>query len=216
MLLGDEMGVGKTVQAIGIAYLYKTDWPLLIITPASLKFTWRDELLNWLPSLRPCDIQLFKKGTEPINLDCCVFIMSYDLAQRRHIDLEQKEFQCCIADEAHYLKSRDSKRSKNLIPILQSARRVILLSGTPILNKPVEIFNIMRIVRPDVTPSFKDFTNRYCNPKSTHYGMDYSGATCTQELHHLLQTSFMVRRLKKDVLDQLPDKRRQMIEISVD
>ena len=142
--------------------------------------------------------------------------MSYDMATRRYIDLEKKEFQCCIADEVHYLKSRDSKRSKQLIPILQSARRVILLSGTPILNKPVEIYNIMRIVRPDVTPSFKDFTNRYCNPKSTHYGMDYSGATCTQELHHLLQTTFMVRRLKKDVLDQLPDKRRQMIEISVD
>ena len=80
MLLGDEMGVGKTVQAIGIAYLYKNDWPLLIITPASLKFTWRDELLNWLPSLRPSDIQLFKKGSEPLNLDCCIFIMSYDLA----------------------------------------------------------------------------------------------------------------------------------------
>ena len=91
-----------------------------------------------------------------------------------------------------------------------------MLSGTPVLNKPVEIYNIMKIVRPDVVPSFKDFTNRYCNPKSTHYGMDYSGATCTQELHTILQSTFMVRRLKKDVLDQLPDKRRQMIEISVD
>ena len=118
MLLGDEMGVGKTVQAIGIAYLFKNDWPLLIIAPASLKFTWRDELLNWLPSLRPHDIQLFKKGNEPINRDCCIFIMSYDLATKRYIDLQQYDFNAIIADEAHYLKSRDSKRSKNLIPIL--------------------------------------------------------------------------------------------------
>ena len=165
MLFGDEMGVGKTVQAIGLAYLYRNDWPMLIITPASLKFTWRDELLNWLPSLRPADIQLFKKGSESLNMESCIFIMSYDLATRRWNDLQQKQFRAIIADEAHYLKSRDSKRSKNLIPILQSAKRVVLLSGTPILNKPVEIYNILRILRPDVTPSFKDFTNRYCNPR---------------------------------------------------
>lgn len=49
ILLGDEMGVGKTIQAIAIAYMYKLDWPLLIMTPASLKFTWRDEILKFLP-----------------------------------------------------------------------------------------------------------------------------------------------------------------------
>lgn len=179
MLLGDEMGVGKTVQAIGMTYLYKNDWPLLIITPASLKFTWRDELLNWLTNLRPCDIQLFKKGSEKISLDCSVFIMSYDLASRRHDELRKRGFNCIIADEAHYLKSRDSKRSKNLIPILQNAKRVILLTGTPLLNRPVEIFNIMTIIRPDVAPNFKDFTNRYCQPKKTNYGLDFSGSTCT-------------------------------------
>ena len=56
MLLGDEMGVGKTIQAICIAYLYKNDWPMLIVTPASLKFTWRDEILKWLPSVLKDDI----------------------------------------------------------------------------------------------------------------------------------------------------------------
>ena len=73
MLLGDEMGVGKTIQAIGIAYLYRSDWPMLIVTPASLKFTWRDELLKWLPSLRACDIQLFKTGSETMNENCCKY-----------------------------------------------------------------------------------------------------------------------------------------------
>ena len=134
--------------------------------------------------------------------------MSYDLARKRHLDIKQAGFNTIIADEAHYLKSRDAQRSKNLIPIFQASKRVILLSGTPVLSKPVEIYNLLKILRPDVTPSFKDFTNRYCNPKQTRYGMDYGGSTCTQELHHLLHKVFMVRRLKKDVLDQLPDKRR--------
>lgn len=67
MLLGDEMGVGKTIQAIGIAYIYKNDWPLLVITPASLKFQWHDEILKWLPTIQPSDIQLFRKGSEPFN-----------------------------------------------------------------------------------------------------------------------------------------------------
>ena len=86
---------------------------------------------------------------------------------------------------------------------------MFLLSGTPVLSKPVEVFNLLKAIRPDVTPSFQDFTDRYCNPFRAQYGMDYSGAACTQELHFLLASTFMVRRLKKDVLDQLPDKRRQ-------
>jgi len=49
LLIGDEMGVGKTIQALGIAYVFKQDWPLLIITPASLKYIWKDEILKWLP-----------------------------------------------------------------------------------------------------------------------------------------------------------------------
>ena len=76
-----------------------------------------------------------------------------------------------------------------------------MLSGTPVLAKPVEIYNIIRIIRPDICPSFTEFVNRYCDPKETRYGKDYSGSSCTSELHFLLTYLFMVRRLKKDVLD---------------
>ena len=71
------MGVGKTIQALGIAYIYKQDWPLLIITPASLKFIWRDEILKWLPDF-VCseDIQLFKNGKE--EFDFCETKIDYN------------------------------------------------------------------------------------------------------------------------------------------
>jgi SWI/SNF-related matrix-associated actin-dependent regulator 1 of chromatin subfamily A len=84
------------------------------------------------------------------------------------------------------------------------------------LNRPVEIYNLMKILRPDLVPSFRDYAQRYCDPKDTPYGLDYSGNSCTKELHFLLNQNFMIRRLKKDVLHELPEKRRQKIQITVD
>ena len=71
--------------------------------------------------------------------------MSYDLASRRSEDIAKMKFKACIADECHYLKSRDSKRSKNLIPILSQAKRCVLISGTPMLARPVELYNLLNI-----------------------------------------------------------------------
>ena len=76
-----------------------------------------------------------------------------------------RNFQAAIADETHYLKSRDAKRSQNLIPILSMAKRVVLISGTPMLARPVEMFNLLNILRPDVFSNFRDFSSRYCAPK---------------------------------------------------
>lgn len=112
--------------------------------------------------------------------------MSYDLATKRGAEIDKKNFKACIADEAHYLKSRDSKRSQVLIPILTKAKRCILISGTPMLSRPVELFNLMKTIRPDIISSFTTYAQRYCNPKETPYGMDYSGNSCTKELHYIL------------------------------
>lgn len=107
-----------------------------------------------------------------------------------------------IADEAHALKNKDTKRVKNLMPLMTDAKRMILMSGTPVLNRPHEVYNLLKILRPDVCPNFNQFALRYCDPKPSRFaGMDYSGSSCTLELHHLLESSFMIRRLKKDVLD---------------
>ena len=106
------MGIGKTIQALSIAYIYKKDWPLLIVAPSSLRYTWKDEITKWIPTLNgEKDIQLFKKGKDVWSSDACIFIFSYDLATKRAAEIEKRGFKVCIADEAHYLKSRDSKRS---------------------------------------------------------------------------------------------------------
>lgn len=105
--------------------------------------------------------------------------MSYELATKRTEDIKKFGFQAIIADEIHYLKSRETKRTKNLGPLMTAAKRVILLSGTPVLAKPVEIYNVLKILRPDITPVFTTFADRYCNPTSNKFGIDYSGAACT-------------------------------------
>ena len=180
----------------------------MIFCPSSLKYTWRDEILKWLPSIKRDDIQLFKTGKDQFKDAACVFIMSYDLAQRRSEEIASRNFQATIADEAHYLKSRDAKRSKNLVPILMNSKRCILISGTPMLSRPVELFNLLNVLRPDVFSKFKDYSERYCAPKMGNYGMDYNGNSCTNELHYLLSKNIMIRRLKADVLSELPSKRR--------
>ena len=84
------------------------------------------------------------------------------------------------------------------------------------LSRPVELYNLFKIIRPDIIPSFTEYVYRYCAPKQTKYGMDYSGNSCTTELHYILSKSLMIRRLKKDVLHELPSKRRQKIEVHMD
>ena len=141
--------------------------------------------------------------------------MSYDLASRRHLDLAELNFQACIADEAHYLKSRGAKRTKTLMPILMKSKRLMLLTGTPILSHPVELYNLLKTLRPDVMTSFSQYTQRYCDPKASRFAMDYTGSTCVDELNFLLNRTLMIRRLKKDVLADLPDKTRQKIPIKL-
>ena len=83
--------------------------------------------------------------------------MSYDLASRRANELLEKKMKSTIADEVHYIKNRDAQRSKNLIPVFQNSKRCILISGTPLLARPDEAFNMLKILRPDIFTEFKEY-----------------------------------------------------------
>ena len=104
------------------------------------------------------------------------------------------------------MSNLQSKRSNVLIPILREMKRIILISGTPMLARPEEIFNLLHIIRPDIFTNFMKFAARYCDPKKSRYGKDYSGACHIRELNYLITKHIMIRRLKKDVLTELPDK----------
>ena len=217
ILLADEMGVGKTVQAIGIALIYKEEWPVLIICPSSLKFVWRDEILKWIPNINDdkINIQIFKSSKDYFKCGVKIYIMSYDLTVKLEDKITEKNFKFIIADEAHYMKSPDAKRTKCLMPIIKRSKRVILITGTPILAKPVELYPLLTMLRPDLFHNFKEFGNRYCDPKRNFFGMDWTGSSNPKELNYILR-HIMIRRLKKEVMNQLPPKKRQKVEIQTD
>jgi SWI/SNF-related matrix-associated actin-dependent regulator of chromatin subfamily A-like protein 1 len=107
-----------------------------------------------------------------------------------------------IADESHYLKNRTAKRTKVLIPLIRSAKRTLLITGTPALACPQELFPQMQAAGCDIFSSFTKFAARYCNPFQSPYGLDTTGSANLPELHAFLVHSAMIRRKKDDVLGE--------------
>ena len=132
--------------------------------------------------------------------------------------IQAANFQMVILDEAHYIKNSGIKRTETLLPAIKQFKRIFLLTGTPAFAKPKELFNLLSALRPDIFTKFKDFATSYCDPKVSRWsgGWDYDGASHTRELRYILQNSIMIRRLKKDVLAELPPKRRQKVEVNTD
>jgi len=116
-----------------------------------------------------------------------------------------------ICDESHFLKSKKARRTIELTPILQRAPHVIMLSGTPALSRPSELFSQVHVLAPSIIPPYIPYTIRYCKARQMPWGWDDSGASNLSELHVLLSASVMIRRMKKDVLSQLPAKIRQTV-----
>ena len=218
-LIGDEMGLGKTIQAIAVVACYPEDRPCLILCPASLRHTWADALNEWLgvTDSRMCVVDSPKEwlGANFSRFD--FVIMSYDSVQKLNDDISAAKFRTVICDEVHYLKSAKAKRTKACIPVIKTCRRAILLSGTPALAKPAELLTQVMALAPKAVKTQRDFLERYCSsgPGVTQWDQ-YGGACNTEELHALLKGCLMIRRLKSEVLTQLPKIQRMRHILALD
>ncbi|NXG30272.1 ZRAB3 endonuclease, partial [Dromaius novaehollandiae] len=218
-LFFSQMGLGKTIQAIAISYYYKKEWPLLIVVPSSLRYPWVDEMEKWIPELSPDDISIIQNKTDTGRISTSkVTILGYGLLTtdaRTLVDtLYRQNFKVIVIDESHYMKSRNATRSKILLPIVQKAVRAILLTGTPALGRPEELFMQIEALFPRRFGTWSEYAKKYCNARVRFFGKrthwDCRGASNLEELHQLLN-EIMIRRLKNDVLTQLPPKVRQRI-----
>lgn len=219
VLIADEMGLGKTVQALGIARYYKAEWPLLVICPSSVKFAWKAQILKFLPAISEGEISVIDKTSDPLPVvtsSNTVVIVSYAQATNRLQKLKEKAYRVIIFDESHSIKDNKAQRTKMSQAISAKATRVMLLSGTPALSRPAELFNHLRALDSKLFPNFRDFAIRYCDGRQGPFAFEAKGATNTEELVVIMEKTHMIRRLKKDVLDQLPPKRREKIELSGD
>ncbi|KAL3321510.1 hypothetical protein AABB24_039236 [Solanum stoloniferum] len=147
-----------------------------------------------------------------IHLDGVFNIVSYDTVPKLQDLLMASTFKVVIADESHFLKNAQAKRTSASLPLLQKAQYVILLSGTPALSRPIELFKQLEALHPTVYKNVHEYGSRYC--KGGIFGV-YQGASNHEELHSLIKATVMIRRLKKDVLSELPQKRRQQVFLNL-
>ncbi|XP_033331224.2 SWI/SNF-related matrix-associated actin-dependent regulator of chromatin subfamily A-like protein 1 isoform X2 [Megalopta genalis] len=205
-LIADDMGLGKTIQALGIAHYFRTDWPLLIVVPSSVRYQWADAIYTFLPSVPAHYIYHFSNTKDFIDNNKIV-ITSYDLLVRAIDTFECKSFGFVILDESHVLKSIKTARYKAAQCVASKAGHIILLSGTPALSRPIELYSQINLVMPNFM-GYQEYGTRYCAGVKTAFGWDFSGSSNMQELQLLLKRTCVIRRLKTEVLNELPSKKR--------
>ena len=206
VLLADQPGLGKSCITIGLINECPEIWNVLILCPASLRLNWEQELQKWLID----DIGRIE-------------VVSYDSAWREQnfSRLSSENWDLIVMDEAQYVKDGKSKRSMAAQSLAISVPRVVLLTGTPVDNVPSDLFPLLHTLRPKMFPDFTQFAIRYCGAFLQEIYVkgrqkkvwNTSGSSNEEELQDILRSTLMIRRLKKDVLPQLPKKIRQIIEI---
>ena len=215
VLLADEMGLGKTIQVLAWLQLHPELRPVVIIVPASLKLNWQREINKWMRD--NCRTEILS-GSSPHSLNtnlADIFIINYDVLPFWIGRFERIQSKVLVTDECHYFKNNNAKRTKAVLKLGKLIPHILALSGTPITNRPVEIFNAVNLIDSTLFPSRWGFLHKYCGAKHNGFGWDFNGATNTKELHERLINSIMIRRKKKDVLKELPDKTRSFIPIEL-
>ena len=219
-MIADQMGTGKTCQSLAYLALHPEMRPAVIVCPASLKLNWQREAEMWLET---DDVVEVIKNGKPYSLtgDIGLIIINYDVLKKWLPELQRCKPQVLIYDESHYIKSPKSARSKAAAQLAKSVPHKILLTGTPVLNRPAELWHQLQIIDSKTYTQSKFFQwhKRYAGARQLHFGqktvLDISGATNLGELAASLR-GIMIRRTKADVLPDLPTKRRQIIFVSID
>lgn len=222
-ILADEMGLGKTIQTISLLAWLAVEqevWgPHLIVVPTSVIINWEVEFKKWLPGFKVLtyfgsmkERKLKRKGwTDPDMFHVC--ITSYTLAvQDVHI-LRRKKWEYLILDEAHNIKNFKSQRWQTLLTF--SARRRLLLTGTPLQNSIMELWSLMHFLMPNLFESHSEFKDWFSNPLQDQMDPTSENATernrVVNQLHKVLRP-FLLRRLKADVEKGLPPKHEHIVK----
>jgi superfamily II DNA or RNA helicase len=201
--LADEQGLGKTVEAL--AAIHAADaFPAVVLCPASLRLNWRREIAHWLPdrAVEVLGATVAPSGRAEIS------ILNYESLHKHVEQLVELGLRGLVFDESHYCKTGKARRTKAARALARSAPAdalVLLLTGTPVLNRPAELMSQLTLMgRLDDIGGFQRFRHVY----SRGHELD--------RLHKRLRQTCFVRRRKEDVLTQLPAKQRTVVPVEID
>ncbi|AMC93082.1 hypothetical protein AOC36_03540 [Erysipelothrix larvae] len=200
-ILADDMGLGKTLQMICYFASNTGDKPHFVICPSSVLLNWEQEILKFSPHLKPCIIHGSKKQRDVLIDsigDYDVVVTSYDYLKRDIERLKELEFQTVVLDEAQYIKNANSKNSK-CVKLLNAKQR-FALTGTPIENSLAELWSIFDFLMPEYLYKYKYFKDHFESPIVREQNKEVS-----VQLKQMVKP-FILRRLKTEVLSDLPDK----------
>lgn len=215
-LLADQMSLGKSRQSLRYAFKY-VKGVVIVVCPAHLKENWRREALKH-SGLRGfiLDHRIPHLGNS-LRRQGRLFIINYDILGLANPPdssneptwtdvLKTLNPELIIVDEAQKIRDHRTKQTRAVHALCQTVPKVIALTATPLMNRPIELWSILNLIRPDLYPSRFGYALRYTAPKRTRWGWDFRGASNLGELNRLLKKKLMIRRRKEDVLDQLPKK----------
>jgi SWI/SNF-related matrix-associated actin-dependent regulator 1 of chromatin subfamily A len=212
-LLADEMGLGKTIQAL---FYHKRNkkGTTIVICPASLKYNWAREAAIHIGE--HAEVIEGRKPPQSVGFNQSQFIIiNYEVLHSWVKHLRKLKPTLVILDECHYIKNRAAKRTKAVKALCKGIKEIIAISGTPLTNRPAELFPILNLLKPSKFKAFMPYAMKYCNARKTPWGWDFKGSKNLNELHKTLTKLMMVRRRKKDVLKDLPEKSRHVVTVPI-
>ncbi|MGO9320200.1 MAG: DEAD/DEAH box helicase [Solirubrobacteraceae bacterium] len=223
--LADEQGLGKTIEALA-AVEAAGAYPAVVVCPASLKLNWLRELERWLPQRSACALSGNGAGGRGASTDLAastadvaarsaeaasapdITVVNYDIVAARLHELCALQPRALVLDESHYCKNAAAKRTQAAQRLSAAVPRdgfVFALSGTPVTNRPAELISQLCILG-----RLEDFGS------GARFGQRFRGADAHLRLHWHLRARCFVRRLKADVLPQLPAKTRAIVPVELD
>lgn len=202
-ILADDMGLGKTLQVIT---LVASDWessrqPSLVVAPTSLLYNWQEEIEKFAPQLPTLVINGTKRIRRELwkrTREAAFVITSYPLLRRDVEEVDQSSFAYCFIDEAQHIKNPETINAKSVKQV--NARHYFALTGTPIENSLTELWSIFDFIMPGYLGSHSIFQQKYETPIVRNNDLD-----ALEDLKLRIR-HFILRRLKRDVLEELPEK----------
>jgi hypothetical protein len=213
--LADEQGLGKTIEALA-AVQAAGAYPAVVVCPASLKLNWLRELARWLPQRSAHALSGTGSAAHALAGDGegvqapapDITVLNYDIVAARLGELCALRPRALVLDESHYCKNAGAKRTQavqRLSSVVPRDGLVLALSGTPVTNRPAELISQLRILG-----RLEDFGS------GARFGQRFRGPDAHLRLHWHLRARCFVRRLKADVLPQLPAKTRAIVPVELD